>query len=228
MRVGCWFLFLLFLTLVPPQAQCATSPNVHYDAAKNQLSVRAENASLTDILSLLALQTGIKISMPPAAETKLDLDFSALPLETGLKRLLNSAGVSHLLLYGQGANNAAGILSLKILPSGGNNDGHRGQTIPADGRTAASINSADSALPPSVHDSVRQHWAEHLATLPPAKQEQMETRLKQKQEQRQAEATRQAEHKAEQEQRRSERAARLQAWENGEEEPSVRIGAPNP
>jgi hypothetical protein len=69
---------------------------VQYDPASGAFDVRAEKSEVGDILRAVAEQAGIGIEVGPGVSGKVTVAFSGLPLEEGIKRIVEEAGFGNL------------------------------------------------------------------------------------------------------------------------------------
>lgn len=99
------FLISVFLFLsIPVFAVCETRNDRNDGSSSiirfedNLLTVKVRDIPLQKVMTEIAHQTGIKIVLHGEAEELLSADFSAIPLEKGLRRL--TRGINCVLLYG--------------------------------------------------------------------------------------------------------------------------------
>jgi len=66
----------------------SAEPSIHFDKAKNTLSVRLTDAKLADIAETLSKDAGIKVFLDKSITRTITSSFQNEPLESGVKRLL--------------------------------------------------------------------------------------------------------------------------------------------
>jgi hypothetical protein len=93
----------LFTTLIPwlghdVHGYAAESPyaiTVH----QGRLSVHLQEADVTDVLTVIGQQAGITILGDPRPETRVSTQFTGMPLDEGLPRLLRLGSLSSTMVY---------------------------------------------------------------------------------------------------------------------------------
>ncbi len=73
---------------VSAAAEKPAKPSIHFDKAKNTLSVQLNDANLADIAETLSKNAGIKVFLDKSITRKITSSFQNEPLESGVKRLL--------------------------------------------------------------------------------------------------------------------------------------------
>jgi len=98
------------------QSAGMTAPGFALSMRDNLLSAKIEGAPLWQVLAELS-RAGVKVSFEDlSSEEKVSATFEDLPLEEGIKRLLQ--GKNHTLAYDQTASSAAQrVAEIRILPS---------------------------------------------------------------------------------------------------------------
>lgn len=210
-------LLSLFLILpLPTFAGTTATPKVHYLAATDRLSIHAENCSLRTLLAQIVLQTSVDISMAQGAETRVTLNFSDLPLETGLKTLVRAAGVNHLMVYGKNGVNHPMVLALKVLPAGVNNTTDLTPVITRLSEAAPRARGNVAANAAGIHTLVQQRWEERLPTLTPIERQAYEFQVEQQQAHLRARNQRNLDREQNRRERLAEREERIQAAQGGD------------
>ena len=105
--MSCMF-YLFFFLSVPNSGLCTSGDYSSDETAfvarvkNNLLSVKANNVPLNKIMTQIANQTSIKVTLHGSTEDSLSVDFSDLPLEKGLRRLTRSYNTIFIYASGNG------------------------------------------------------------------------------------------------------------------------------
>jgi hypothetical protein len=132
----------------------------------NRLSVQAQNSDLRELLEKITTQAQIEVRhLDSLADHRVSVDFNALPMVDGLKRILRAAGVAGYALVTTPSGNEERARRLVFLKGSEGTEGQRRTTS-----TAAAISGPAGARRP-----------------PPPPQENRPTQQEQQQEQQQEE-----------------------------------------
>lgn len=110
---------LVTLTLLPATAM-AGSYTCKFDPVNRLLTLRAERVPLSKILESVAREAGIEITPSPHSEEMVSLQFSDIPLEEGLKKIMRKTNYA-LIYENEGAQPDSERLRMVIFyPEDGN------------------------------------------------------------------------------------------------------------
>jgi hypothetical protein len=173
---------------------------VSYDKTADQLSVRAEAASLKAVLGQVALQSGLEVLFDEAADGPLTITIQPGSLEASVKQLLR--GRSNIMRYNKDNQGKPLLIGVVVLPAG-QTDASRARPLldPNDeayrfaARQAASAKGQEVDGYVSTGDRNDERWQARLAEMPVKLREQLAKQT----------AERQA-HEQEREQQRQQRA----------------------
>ena len=90
----------------------ASSSGVHYDAERDRLSVSVTDQPVVSLFEEISTQAGVSLMVHGTDHGLISADFHNLPLETGIKRLLD--GRSHVIFHDAAAK---GQMMVWILSS---------------------------------------------------------------------------------------------------------------
>lgn len=216
-------LFVILAGLLPlilaVFASAADSPGgVTYDKARDRLTVKAQNASLRQVLGSISLKTGLEILMTPEVEKKITVSIDKKPLEKAVNELVRSQGLNHALMYNKGKKGKSLLVKVKILPHGVADSAALLPVVTAEqevlSRSRDAVKKKGSGKGSADHAAVR--WKSRLEQLPPDKRQHLEElnqRLEEKQlaraEQEKARDIRREKNRAERDQLRKERENEL-------------------
>jgi hypothetical protein len=91
----------------------------HIAVRQGQLSVQLQQAELLEVLSEIGRQAGIVITGSLRSEPRLSAQFTAVPLESGLRRLLRIASLSSAMVYGPGSGGSIALREVRVFETGG-------------------------------------------------------------------------------------------------------------
>jgi hypothetical protein len=95
--LGCTFMLIVFA------ATLAVAKGPEVDLVDNKLSINAEAISLSRLLQLVDLATGMKSKVPPElANRNLSVRFSNLDLTDGLRKMFQGQPFDYVVVQGQG------------------------------------------------------------------------------------------------------------------------------
>ena len=106
------FLALIF-TSVPSHVLCSDLVQVEYNPVTANLTVKAENANLEGVLSLVSHKTGVWVRIDPSIEKRITIDLNDIPLESVLRKL--SRGLSHSMFYESLDNGGHRLVGIEIV-----------------------------------------------------------------------------------------------------------------
>lgn len=110
---------LVILTLLP-STTLADSYTCKFDPVKRLLTIRAERVPLSKILESIAREAAIEITPSPQSEETVSIQFSDIPLEEGLRRIMRK--INYALIYEkEGAQpDSARVRMIILYPEEGN------------------------------------------------------------------------------------------------------------
>lgn len=113
--------FVLMLALTGPLI--AGNPNIiiGYDQQRDEISIQAENASLTTVLSDIAKKTRITIHIDPVVEKTVNFQLPRQPLQQALQKIVK--GLSYIIEYSTNEQERVVVSGLRILPKGKQDSG---------------------------------------------------------------------------------------------------------
>lgn len=121
---------LLFVFFLPPsllgaEAETkvpapAVSPSPFaLTVTNNRVSLKAEGASLTEVVQEFGRQLGVEVKVSGGAEAQVTATFEDLTVEEAMERLKAATGVAYLLAYTQAEKNVEGrIARIELLQQG--------------------------------------------------------------------------------------------------------------
>lgn len=201
----CLYAVLILLFSVAASIANDSLPKVSYDRVKDMLSVDAKDHSLTTILSMLVIKTGVDITIDPSIERKVTARFKGKKLEKGIKAL--TRGLSLALIYEtvDGKEDDVLLIGVKIFPGGKE---ERGELVKVLGIKHETVFRAK--LPPRPRDGVdapdvsglaEKRWAARLKNMSEKRRESVLASIKERQD-------RQLKKREERDQRRKDRQER--------------------
>lgn len=151
---------------------------VSYDKSADQLSVRAEAASLKAVLGQVALQSGLEVLFDEAADGPLTITIQPGSLEASVKQLLR--GRSNIMRYNKDNQGKSLLIGVVVLPAG-QTDASRARPLldPKDEafrfatRQAASGKGQEVDGYVSTGDRNDERWQARLAEMPEKLREQL-------------------------------------------------------
>ncbi len=113
--------FVLMLALTGPLI--AGNPNIiiGYDQQRDKISIQAENASLTTVLSDIAKKTNITIRIDPAVEKTVNFQLPPQSLQQALQKIVK--GLSYVIEYSTNEQERVVVSGLRLLPKGKQDSG---------------------------------------------------------------------------------------------------------
>jgi hypothetical protein len=109
----------LCLTLIPLLGHGAhghaAEPRPDMAVHQGRLSVRLQDAELGDVLAAIARQAGITIRGDPRPGRRVSTQFSGIPLNEGLRRLLRLASLSSTMVYAPSPTGAMVLTAVHVF-----------------------------------------------------------------------------------------------------------------
>ena len=161
MKIPFNFLMIVFVTLfftsVPGYVLSSDLVQIKYNPVTDNLTVKAKDANLGGVLTLVSHKTGIWIRIDPSIEKRITIDLSDVSLESVLRQL--SRGLSHSIFYESTDNGGHRLVGIEIV-SNESVPGRRADTrFLADATRGGSFftnyDLRDNGLPqpdPGIHD----------------------------------------------------------------------------
>ncbi len=114
---------MLALVLGLPASLFASNPYIaiEYDQQRDKISIQAQNASLTSVLSEVAQKTNITIRVDPAVEKTVNFQLPPQSLQQALQKVVK--GLSYVIEYKTNAEQRAVVSGLRLLPKGKQDSG---------------------------------------------------------------------------------------------------------
>jgi hypothetical protein len=106
---------LLALLLVAVAQPRAGGPRLQVAVHQGQLSVDLWEADLGEVLAQIHQQTGISIRVSPSPAQTLGIQFTDVPLDQGLRRLLQLASRSYAMYYAPGPTGEPALRELQVF-----------------------------------------------------------------------------------------------------------------
>ncbi len=107
---------LILCSVVVSAAVFAQAVELSYDAMTDRIRIRADNASVVELLSRIAATTGIKVEIDlQLVQERISVERDSVPLEQLLRELLRR--YSYVLQYGDQPGMRQ-VVSLTLLPKG--------------------------------------------------------------------------------------------------------------
>lgn len=106
------------LTLGLPGSIFASNPNIiiSYNQQRDNISIQAQDASLTTVLSDVAKKTNITIRIDPAVEKTVNFQLPPQSLQQALQKIVK--GLSYIIEYKTDAQQQTVVSGLRLLPKG--------------------------------------------------------------------------------------------------------------
>lgn len=122
-QYGLNFIIIVFPVFMLLQVTSANAANisVEYNQQKDKLSIQAQNASLTAVLSGIAEKTGINIRIDPAVEKKVSFQLRSQSLQSALQKICK--GLSYVIEYGENNKKQTIVSGMTLLPKGKQDSG---------------------------------------------------------------------------------------------------------
>jgi len=156
----------------------ATTAEINYDKASDQLNVVASQASLKSVLGRIAQLSGIEVLFDDAADEPLSIELKATSLEDGLKRILKGRNSS--LRYTEDDKKNLLLVGVTVLPVGEQGTGNARQLLAIDDEAYYRARSQMTNAQLETMDKSAERWQARLDELPPEQRAKMEARLKER------------------------------------------------
>ena len=147
MKIPFNFLMIVFVTLfftsVPGYVLSSDLVQIKYNPVTDNLTVKAKDANLGGVLTLVSHKTGIWIRIDPSIEKRITIDLSDVSLESVLRQL--SRGLSHSIFYESQDNGGHRLVGIEIV-SNESVPGRRADTRLLTGATRGSSFFTDNDL----------------------------------------------------------------------------------
>jgi hypothetical protein len=91
------------------------APRLHVAVQQGQLSVDLWEADVQEVFTQIGQKAGIPIIMSPSAGEKISAQFTGVPLEQGLRRLLQQASWSYVIRYAVDPIGGVGMREVRVL-----------------------------------------------------------------------------------------------------------------
>jgi len=100
-----------------PVGQAGSVSGVKYDKKSDTLTVHVQDMSLNEILQTVSAASGFKLSMQADLNRPVTMDFTAVPLDKAIHRLIQPN--SSAMIYSKKEDGAVVLTSVKIFDKGG-------------------------------------------------------------------------------------------------------------
>jgi hypothetical protein len=90
-------------------------PRLHVAVQQGQLSVDLWEADVREVFAQIEQKAGIPIIMSPSAGEKISVQFTGITLEQGLRRLLQQASRSYVILYAADPAGGAAMREVRVF-----------------------------------------------------------------------------------------------------------------
>jgi len=113
----------LVLMLALPGSLIASNPNIviEYDQQREKISIQAQNASLTNLLSEVAKKTNITIRLDPAVEKRVSFQLPPQSLQSALQKI--AKGLSYVIEYRTNEQERVVVSGMRLLQKGNQDSG---------------------------------------------------------------------------------------------------------
>jgi len=172
---------------------------VRYDATTDQLSIRAQDASLTKLLGRITFQTGIETWIDEGFDPSISVDIEPQTLEIALKQLLTD--FNHVMHYGKDQQGRTLITGVEILQAG-SESGMGLSIVPIYTQSSLMARRYSSSRTLNL---IQQRWQQRLAKMPEIKRMEVEAHYQKQMKRRNQEVAQRKQRKAESKQRREQR-----------------------
>jgi hypothetical protein len=102
--------------------QAKTTTRLHIAVQQGRLSVNLLRADIRAVLSQIGEQAGVRMVFSQNSARKVSTQFIDVELEEGLRRLLQLASLSYIVLYGRGPTGASVVQEVRV-------HGEKGETV---------------------------------------------------------------------------------------------------
>lgn len=145
---------------------------VRYDKSSDHLSIKAEEASMMQVLSQIAKLSGIEVLFDAQAEETLTITIESDSLEEGMKQLLK--GRNSMQRYSRDETGQLMLIGVMVLPAGVHDGRHAKRLVATDEEAYYRVKSALTNEQQRKVDRANERWQARVDEMPPERRQALE------------------------------------------------------
>jgi len=176
-------ILVVSLIIIPiPSYATAKKPVISYDKSTDTITANIDDASFTQVMSRIAVLSGIEIRMDPTAEHDISISLTEMPLEKALRQIAGNA--SYVFIYDdpkperdkdQATSRKPVLVGMQILPKGESSSNMMRPLLAPIGE--AFIREKNRYAAPEhklvIFNHAQERWAARLKMMPPEQRKQL-------------------------------------------------------